>query len=110
MTDSELLNFDTELTVAVLGRGKEFFLVRMGDNDYAGEIKSIVAAYDYSYCGLIQIKDGEPKVAIEPDPESAFVMAHAGLHLSELIAGCLQRKQLSAQFCERLYSLPDTRG
>ncbi len=107
--EADLFNFDTELTVAVLGKGKEFFLVRMGDNNYAGEIRSIVAAYDYSYCGLIHIKDGEPKVAIEPDAESALVMAHAGLHLSELIAGCLQRKQLSAQYCERLFALPDPR-
>ncbi len=106
-----MFDFDDELTVGVLGRGKEFFLVRIGGNNiWRGEVQSVAQAYGYAYCGLIEIKDGEPKVTIEPDADSMQVMGPCGIAFSQLIAECLKRKQLSVEFCERLYSLPDPRA
>ena len=103
----EQLVFDSEISVAVLGKDEKFIFVRLGQDsvDYA-----LADAKDngYAYAGVIGIKDGVPSVQCEPDPASMRVMVLAGLAFAGMIAE-MQKHQMSTDFCERLFALPDLR-
>jgi hypothetical protein len=104
----EQLVFDSEISVAVLGKGEEFILVRLGKG--LDDTSADAMDNGYSYAGVIGIKDGVPGVQCEPDPASMRVMVLAGLAFAGMIAEQLKQHQMSTDFCERLFALPDPRS
>jgi hypothetical protein len=106
---NEQLILDSEISVVVLGRGERFFLFRSGETTLE-EAQTVARLNGYTYCGVIGVTDGEAKVVCESDAASLRTMLHAGLAFAGMIAESLKQNQLSADFCERLYALPDPRA
>jgi hypothetical protein len=103
----ERLVCESEVSVAVLGRGRDFMLIRL-DGD--GELDPIELAEARSrgffYAGALGITDGQPTVEWS-DPDAAFVMVRAALAFAQemAVAGRLRPKDDSAAWCERLHAL-----
>lgn len=63
MDAQEQLVFESEISVAVLGRGAEFVLIRLnGEIDEDATVRA--AEKGYRYCGCLGVKDGGPRRAL----------------------------------------------
>ena len=110
MDIQEQLVFDSEISVAVLGKGRDFVLIRLdGKVDEAAmeEAKS----KDYAYCGVLGVKDGQAGAKCEPNPDAAYTMMHAALAFAQQVNERLTSRAMgdSAEWLTRLFELPDTR-
>src|SRR5258708_13337164 len=108
MDAMEQLVFDSEISVAVMGRGGEFVLVRL-DGGIDETATEEAARKGYAYCGCLGIKDGVPGAKCEPDPDCVYTMMHAGLAFAQLVADRLKQKPKGdgVECLTRLFALPD---
>jgi len=105
----ERLVCESEVSVAVLGKGREFVLVSPKDSEPdAGELAE-ARSRGFFFCGVLGIKDGQPSAECSC-LDAAFVMMHAALAFSQEMLGRLRPKDDSAAWCERLHALEDPRN
>lgn len=110
MDATERLVADSEMSAAVLGKGREFLLVDLsGETDAAMEA---ARARGFSYCGCLAVVNGQATARPEPDADSTLTMLYAALAFAHLVGDRLmppQPKSDSVEWLTRLYALPDTR-
>jgi hypothetical protein len=110
MDAHETLVFDSEISVAVLGRGAEFVLIRLnGEIDDATTVRAIERGF--RYCGCLGVKDGVPGVRCEPDADALFTMCFAGLEFAVMVAERLKQKAKGegVEWLTALFALEDPR-
>jgi len=106
MDAQERLVFNSDLAVAVLGRGGNYLLVPLADA--VDEAAREAEAMGYRYCGVLALtRDGRAAAECVPDPDAALTMVRAALGFAMRFAKRLQGD--SVEWCERLYRLPDSR-
>lgn len=105
----ERLVWESEVSVAVLGRGKDFVLIRLDVNQ--SDATALARSRGFFYCGALGIRDGQPSAECSC-PDAAFTMMHAALSFAQemAMAGRLRPKDDSAAWCERLHALEDPRN
>lgn len=107
----EQLVWDSEVSVAVIGKGGEFVLIRLDENGEGDEALIVEALKkDYAYCGVLGVKNGQAGAKCQPNPDAVYTMMHAGLAFAQEMAGRLKPKDDSEQWLWRLWSLKDPRG
>lgn len=108
----EQLVWDSEVSVAVLGKGKgrDFVLVPLKDAELDATELVETRSRGFFFCGVLGIRDGQPSAECS-DLDAAFVMMHAALAFAQEMAGAgrLRPKDDSAAWCERLHALEDPR-
>jgi hypothetical protein len=108
---TEQLVWDSEVSYAVLGRDRDFVLVRLHVN---GETEATQLAEakrrNFFYAGVLGLRDGQPS-AESSGPETAFTLTLAALAFSQEMAasGRLRPKDDFCVFAEALFRLPDNR-
>jgi hypothetical protein len=105
----EQLVCDSEVSVAVLGKGRNFVLVPLQDRELDATELVETQSRGFFFCGVLGIKDGQPSAECS-DPDAAIVMMHAALAFAQEMAGRLRPKDDSAAWCERLHALQDPRN
>ena len=107
----EQLVWDSVVSVAVLGKGREFILIAL-PTDAADAVKMAEAKRrEFFYCGVLGIRDGQPS-AESSGPETAFTLTLAALAFAQEMAeaGRLRPKDDFVRFAEALWRLPDNRA
>jgi hypothetical protein len=101
---------ESEISVAVLGKGGDFVLIRL-DGEIDASATDAALARGFSYCGVMGVKNGQASVRCEPNPDAAVTMLHAALAFGTQVAERLrpQPEGDGVEWLERLYQLPDTR-
>jgi hypothetical protein len=117
MDAHETVVWNSQISVAVLGRVKgdtvEFLLVPLGGEGYPLSEGQVLKARldDFIYAGVLGYADGVAGCKCEPCPDSLRIMCAAIpsfiTYLSGKIAPPVQGD--SAEWCEKLFQLPDTR-
>jgi hypothetical protein len=110
MDAHETLVFDSEISVAVMGRGGEFVLIRL-DGGIDEAATEDAARKGYAYCGVLGVKDGQAGAKCEPNPDAIYTCLLASLAFAQLVADRLKQKPKGdgAEWLARLFELPDTR-
>jgi hypothetical protein len=111
MDAQEQLSRDSEISVAVLGKAKEFVLIRIdGPIDEAARATAVERGF--AYCGVMGVKDGQAGVICEPFSDAAYTMMHAAIAFGAQVAERLREKPKgdSVEWLERLWQLPDPRA
>jgi hypothetical protein len=106
MDATEQLVFDSEICVGVLGNGRDFVLIRIGDVDPLDQpaIEAAIAK-GYFYCGALGLKNGEAAAQCEPHLDCISTMMHAGLAFAHLVADRLREQQPKGDGAEFLAQL-----
>src|SRR5258708_38538898 len=110
MDAMEQLVFDSEISVAVMGRGGEFVIVRIdGGIDEAATEEAVRKGY--AYCGCLGIKDGVPGAKCESNPDAIYTCLLASLAFARMVCERLKPppKGDGVEWLTRLFVLPDTR-
>lgn len=74
----EPLAWDSEVFVAVVGKGNEFEFIRLGQNgEWDEALIAEAVEKGYSFCGVIGAKGGEGRVRCQPNPDAVCTMGYA---------------------------------
>ena len=114
MDEHTQLITNSPLSVAVLGAGEDYVLIRLDADGYPIDEASVEEAKGrgFDYCGLLAIKDGRAGVRIvEGNPGAIYTMLFAGLAFAHLVADRPQSPPTgdAEDWLSRLFGLPDTR-
>jgi hypothetical protein len=109
MDAQEQLVWDSEISMAVVGKGGDFVLIDLGEVD--DDVTKLALARGYAWCGVLGVKDGQPCANCEPNPDAALTMMHAALAFAQKVADRLRPPQKgdAVEWLESLYRLPDPR-
>lgn len=109
LDEQQQLTWDSEVSVAVLGRGGDFVLVNLADPIEDASKEAQVKGFHF--CGVLAVKSGEPIAKCESDMDSVYTMMHAGLEFARLVADRLKQQQAgdAVAWLGRLYTLEDPR-
>lgn len=109
MCADERLVSESEVSFAVLGKGRDFVLVAL-HTDTAEDATQMAEARSrgFFYCGVLGMRDGQPSAECSAS-DAAFTMMHAALAFAQEMAGQLRPKDDSVQWLTRLWELPDPR-
>jgi hypothetical protein len=109
MDAQEQMVMDSEISVGVLGKGADFVLIPIEDGPIDEAATEDALSKGYVYCGVMGVKNGQPGVKCEPNPDAVFTMMHAALAFAQQVAEMLRPKGDELEFLERLYRLQDGR-
>ena len=86
----EQLVFDSEISVAVIGRAGDFVLIDLTDNIDDAVVET-ARARRFGYCGVLALINGEPVAKCESDADAVYTMMHAGLAFTRMMADKLSK-------------------
>lgn len=116
VNEEDQLVCESEISVAVVGKGGEFVLIRLDENGDGDEALITEAAMKgYAYCGVFGAKNGEVGAKCQPYPDAAYTMLRAAHAFARIVvahafaqqAARLTPKDDSARWLTRLTALPD---
>lgn len=100
------------------GVGRNFMLFPVAELPISDECREIMARCGYVFAGICGYRDGQPVIGCEPGQEASFTMLCAADAYGAYVAAQLKQEEPvdkststdGADWLERLYQLPDTRG
>lgn len=107
---------ESTICAGVLGRGEEWVLIRLdADFEVKQEAVQDAVARGLFYCGTFGWGNGKMRAALEPDPDTLKPMRLAVFAFAAMVSAPAPAAPEAdygdtADWLERLHSLPDTRA
>ena len=112
MDAQEQLVWDGQFSAAVLGKGSDFALISLEDEERIdGPALQEAIAKGFRYCGVMAVVNGQAAARCEPDPDSVLTMMHAAFAFARIAAEHIKTATAakSAAWLQQLFELPDSR-